>query len=59
MALLLYHNSPHSKILQNVAKYRSIEILFQNSQRSITHTFHIEGALGFGQFWPLGFAIYV
>ena len=26
-----YHNRAHSKILQNVAKYRSIEILFQNS----------------------------
>ena len=26
-----YHYCPHSKILQNEAKYRSIEILFQNS----------------------------
>ena len=26
-----YHNCARSKILQNVAKYRSIEILFQNS----------------------------
>ena len=25
-----YHNCAHSKILQNVAKYRSIEILSQN-----------------------------
>ena len=30
-----YHNCGHSKILQNVAKYRSIQILFRIAKRSI------------------------
>ena len=36
--LSFYHYCAHSKILQDVAKYRSIEILSQNRVKFIEHT---------------------